>query len=67
MRATEAAGGGVALAADSHAERLRTLLRARHETNLDDWAGRESAVAAPAVASAPKRKSPPAGRKGRAA
>ena len=67
MRAAEAAGGGVALAADSHAERLRTLLRARHDANLDDWAGRRSVAAAPAAAGAAKRKSPPAGRKGRVA
>ena len=67
MRAAEAAGGGDVLAADSHADRLRTLLRARHEANLDNWAGRESSDAAPAVASTPKRKAAPARRKGRAA
>ena len=72
MRAAEAAGGAAAPPADSHAERLRTLLRARHEADLDDWAGRQAAVAPPAAASAsftsaPKRKAAPAKRRGRAA
>ena len=67
MRAAEAAAGRAALPADSHAERLRALLRARHEAHLDDWAGRHAAAASPPPPSAPKRKAAPAKRKGRAA
>lgn len=45
MRAAEAAAGGAVLPAGSHAERLRTLLRARHEAQLDDWVQRGAARA----------------------
>lgn len=64
MRAAEAAAGGAVLPAGSHAERLRTVLWARHEADLDDWARRQSA---PVPAAAVKRKSAPAKRRGRAA
>lgn len=67
MRAAETAGGGAALPADSHAGRLRTLLRARHEANLDDWAGRQAMAGPTAAASAPKGKAVPIKRKGRTA
>lgn len=63
MRAAEAAAGGAVLPAGSHAERLRSLLRERHEAHLTDWAQRQAAVTAPAPGAerrkpaAPKRKS----------
>ena len=69
LRAAEAAAGGAVLPAGSHGERLRTLLRARHEADLDDWAGRQAAPASASTltAGAAKRKqSAPAKRRGRA-
>ena len=65
MRAAEAAAGGAVLPAGSHAERLRSLLRARHEARLDDWAQRQASASATAPAA--DRANPAARkRKGRA-
>lgn len=50
MRAAEAAAGGAVLPAGSHAERLRSLLRARHEAQSHDWAQRQASASAPAPA-----------------
>ena len=49
MRAAEAAAGGAVLPAGSHAERLRTLLRARHEAHRSDWAQPQAAVTPPTL------------------
>lgn len=49
MRAAEAAAGGAVLPEGSHAERLQTLLRARHKAQLDDWAQRQVKAAPPAL------------------
>jgi hypothetical protein len=68
MRAAEAAAGGAVLPPGSHAERLRALLRARHEAHLTDWAQRQAVAAPPAARAArPKPAAPTAKRKGRAA
>lgn len=67
LRVAEAAAGGAVLPAGSHAERLRTVLRERHEANLDDWARRQSATAPAVTAGAGKRNSAPAKRRSRAA
>jgi RHH-type rel operon transcriptional repressor/antitoxin RelB len=37
LRAAEAAAGGALLPPGSHAERLRAVLRERHEADLRDW------------------------------
>ena len=66
MRAAEAAAGGAVLPVGGHAERLHTLLRARHEADLEDWVSRQAA-AAPLAAGAAKHKTAPAKRAGRAA
>jgi hypothetical protein len=65
LRAAEAAAGGATLPAGSHAERLRGLLRARHEAQLDDWAQRQASASAAAPA-ADRAKPAPRKRKGRA-
>lgn len=66
MRAAEAAAGGAVLPAGGHSELLRSLLRARHEANLTDWAQRNAAATAPAPAAARPKPATPR-RKGRAA
>lgn len=65
MRAAEAAAGGAVLPPGSHAERLRSLLRARHEAHLDDWAQSQAPASATAPA-ADRAKPAPRKRKGRA-
>lgn len=67
LRAAEAAEGGALPPPGGHAERLHKMLRARHEADLDDWAGRQPAPAPARATGAAKRKTAPAKRKGRAA
>ena len=60
MRAAEAAAGGAVLPPGSHAERLRALLRARHDADLVDWVQRQAAATTPAATPAAARRAAPA-------
>lgn|GEM_PF-452478 len=62
MRAAEAAAGGAVLPSGSHAERLRALLRARHDADLADWVRRQATAASPAAAGRAAPLKPPAKR-----
>lgn len=69
LRAAEAAADGAVLAPGSQAERLRALLRARHEADVTDWAQRAASKAETTSADTGAAKAKPAAPKrgGRAA